>query len=604
MAASLSPIQSLPLEMLQKIFLQVPLREIFTRLPFVCHSFNEGLTDQFFRERSFEAFPALREIPQFYDPLLQTVENPWKLICFSLSGIRINTHLRPIATRTAQTFQGQFRSHFRSHVDAYHAERSEFVKKYRSAYGHDIPNQIQLPSAPKNSGEMEQLRLEIERDGLSGIMEEATKEGQRRSLEETGDQIVGENPHAFLPLIIVNRMFKKTIDVLRERTADPRCIKFFEMMIENCTIAFDHLELVKRSAPITELDGTLSIFSRILDDQNIFKKFSASIYYHILYLIPHLKFWIPQAEKIKQLLQDIEKEQSNPDPSGARIVHIRNTINSFPQPFPGMIWSRLYDQCGNRIQQWQWAEIHFQEHLDPLNWILRSVFSEIISLLNVYKDGFNANPMKDISFAISIIDSGYISFTYPPFNPEPTRTEDLYPIQETDIDSHPRAQAIWDDIDNPVRVVSMGPEPRQHNQGNDFTDKETLELLRREFYQGSQQDRLIPVDPNVVEYLLFLFSKIQSQLAKLKAFQIVLLANNSTPDIARKFFEALPEGTPGVTEASKSTLRELIWIANGCDDEGMGLNFGHFIIRERITSPLVLEVVQALREDLERKFSD
>jgi hypothetical protein len=138
-----------------------------------------------------------------------------------------------------------------------------------------------------------------------------------------------------------------------------------------------------------------------------------------------------------------------------------------------------------------------------------------------------------------------------------------------------------------------------------YTDAQLLNMISGVFAPAASTSTSSTVavpDAAIVTYVLGLFGQIQSPVVKIEAFQAVLGAINSTDDIARQFYDALPEGTIGVVEASRSSFRERVWISNGNSstygghDHGAG--FGDFIVYNAIRSPLAQTGAQGLRTAL------
>lgn len=137
-----------------------------------------------------------------------------------------------------------------------------------------------------------------------------------------------------------------------------------------------------------------------------------------------------------------------------------------------------------------------------------------------------------------------------------------------------------------------------------WSDAELLAMIRGQFVAagGTTSTTTIAAPAaDVVAYALNNFNQIQSPVTKMDAFLAVLSAVNSTDDIARQFYNGLPEGTPNV-EASRSAFRNHLWIANGRTsviggvDQGMG--FGDHIIGTAPRGPLAQQAAQNLRAAL------
>jgi hypothetical protein len=140
-----------------------------------------------------------------------------------------------------------------------------------------------------------------------------------------------------------------------------------------------------------------------------------------------------------------------------------------------------------------------------------------------------------------------------------------------------------------------------------YTDAQLLNMISGVFAPAGSITTgatTVPVpDATIVNYVLGLFGQIQSPVVKIEAFRAVLGAMNSTDDIARQFYDALPEGTIGTLEASRSSFREQVWIANGrssVDGSGHdhGSGYGDFVVYHAIRTPLAQAGAQNLRNAL------
>jgi hypothetical protein len=106
----------------------------------------------------------------------------------------------------------------------------------------------------------------------------------------------------------------------------------------------------------------------------------------------------------------------------------------------------------------------------------------------------------------------------------------------------------------------------------------------------------------IVTSLLQLFGEINSPAAKIEAFQVVLEASNSTDDIARQFYDTLPEGD-GTSAASKSSFRRHVWLGNNGGDSvynghDHGAGFGDHIVWHAIRGPLAQQAARNLHAAL------
>ncbi len=128
-----------------------------------------------------------------------------------------------------------------------------------------------------------------------------------------------------------------------------------------------------------------------------------------------------------------------------------------------------------------------------------------------------------------------------------------------------------------------------------LSDQELLAMIRGQFVTAPVTTPVPAAD--MVTYARDRFNEIQSPVVKMEAYETVLRAVNSTDDIARTFYDALPEGT-GIVEASKSAVRRFIWEANGRNDAGHGANYGNHMIATAPRGPTAQQAAQNLRTAL------
>jgi hypothetical protein len=129
-----------------------------------------------------------------------------------------------------------------------------------------------------------------------------------------------------------------------------------------------------------------------------------------------------------------------------------------------------------------------------------------------------------------------------------------------------------------------------------------IELI---FSQNSSQVAFPVPSPDLINTVLIPFQKCRSPEVKMEAFCDVLQATNSTDDIARQFYKALPEGKIGKLDASRTLLRHYIWLVNSQSDNGLSLGFSEHAIATAPRSFLAIHAAQCLCSKLyEKKIED
>ncbi len=111
------------------------------------------------------------------------------------------------------------------------------------------------------------------------------------------------------------------------------------------------------------------------------------------------------------------------------------------------------------------------------------------------------------------------------------------------------------------------------------------------FDRPQSNDHPSPVDAVRSERLaeaLNVFRQIQGPFYKAKAFERAIIAQNSTDDAARQFYNALPDQL-------QRDFREQIYIANGRNDNNHGIGFGEHIVATEIRGVLARTAAEHLK---------
>lgn len=91
---------------------------------------------------------------------------------------------------------------------------------------------------------------------------------------------------------------------------------------------------------------------------------------------------------------------------------------------------------------------------------------------------------------------------------------------------------------------------------------------------------------------LDLFTQIRSREAKIEAFEAAICSDKGRPltaNLPNQFYAALPVDL-------QEEFRHQLWVANGCDDDGRGINFGEYVVDNGLANnPLAKAAIQAMR---------
>lgn len=159
-------------------------------------------------------------------------------------------------------------------------------------------------------------------------------------------------------------------------------------------------------------------------------------------------------------------------------------------------------------------------------------------------------------------------------------------------------------------VTPLPPPPAAH-----FSDDQLIGMVRGIFVPppaaGTTGGVVAVPDDAIVREVVNRFRQIQSPDAKIEALGIVLNSPSATDAIAKRFYDALPEGTNGIrVEASKNAFRYSLWCLNmearapgaagsstfNGHDHGSG--FGDHIVEHHIRGDLAKQAAQHLRDAL------
>ncbi len=403
---------SIPSDARREIFSYLPARELFSTIPYVCKLFKNDLTNEFFKRKCFELFRSLESIPQFYDPIIQTVDNPWKVICYSLACISFNGFLDPIAHRLAKASLNKFKSYLspvRDEAQSRMIKSRETLKSICGDYCQD-PNS-KIDKAWK-SYEAFKAQAEKEINDTESIDEHSSAYARQMAKEFHIQANI--NIRILLRDRVRAEYYQSVALFLRQKNVDPRIVRSIELESQGLLLRadYDDLETERKNldAEIKHLEEVAGHYHTIINDQVMLEKFSTRAIFHILYLLPHFKIWMPLSsnlEKLNLLLQQTPRPESS-------ISYIQAIINSLPTPFPGTIWRELYDRRGNHIQEWQWAENHFHEYLGELSLILEPFIN---NCARRYGE-LNANPIRNAQFLMSFISHHNFTFNYPLICPD------------------------------------------------------------------------------------------------------------------------------------------------------------------------------------------
>lgn len=355
MAAIISFVsEDFPKEMRREILDRLPLKSCLI-LPRVSKLLLHEVDNDFFKAKCLDHFQTLKDLPRFLSPLVGCVDNPWAWIAYSLSGVRVNRELFPIAEKLALASQRNFLAFvaeqkgelmvtcdkFKRHLGVSSDKQKEIKTKLKEA-------ERAIKAWHATSGPILEKMLEEVADVKDSYEELITKTMMkfREDLLKRGIHPADENlqfidPEAILP-------------ELKKEKDDPKFEKYAKLRLEYNRLALDHkhLQLLKQCQKF------LKVFPQIETKPQIC---STALFYHILCLLPHMRNWMlsfSNALKLHEMLFETDFENPQILVEHASVSqNIMGMIDALPEPFPDTMRRDLVFQHGGE------ALDHLEDHL-------------------------------------------------------------------------------------------------------------------------------------------------------------------------------------------------------------------------------------------------
>lgn len=406
MSASNLDLIALPGEIRLNVFKFLPPKDLCAAYR-VCKLFRDDMTNSFFKEQCFAFFPALATIPRFYEPFVQTVENPWKWMCLSLSCKKIDAEkFAYIFADLAEPSSVKFESYLAEYMalNQSELEKDQASLKEISGVGDRDPNS-------KISKALKAFEESVNEMGTSDIFVD---------LQEA---IINQTPSDFSEqLSLANEILAETEDkpiseimfAIKDKITNPTIIQWSETGAKRIQAKRSCNQLFQKKA---HLKDSVDTKTELLADIKKFKKSSTTIallsdvVLTTLRLLPLLKQWmeyIPTIHKIEGELLQAKLAHHHQRLTPENIASLKHKINSLPKDIPELIWKQLY----KHVIESEWAYSYAQnavgeqglrlsgEHLEALSIIFTVTIQEHLKasgakpLLSIRN--FNLNPIHEI----------------------------------------------------------------------------------------------------------------------------------------------------------------------------------------------------------------
>lgn len=420
---------------LVEIFPRASLRDCL-RLPLVCKLLRDEVKNEFLKTRCLAHFPELASIPRFIEPLVASVKNPWGWICYSLSCKKVNESLYPVAEKIALSSRDSFYSYLLlQHVDRLDADQQTFKFLLDlDPETFDLDAEIKLAQeefdsnwTDDNQEAFEELKDQIKERGLEQGFMMVYNEAKREATESL-------DPHLH-PSQAIRKLMETDgpfLIAFEKRTTDP-------ILIQMAKLTSKRISAHWKVASLRELrkcTKAKNVFEKILGTR--LERCATTVFYHILFFLPHLKNWMPhfkQAKKLEKLLHKTTSQAYRLVIDKASVAsEVKPLVDSLPDPFPQILWKELkketghqnLDNLGNYLRQ---LLIVFENYCDSYG-VLRRELQK--------RGNFDLNPVLDFDLLKALLRSPSelqgIKFRYPSENPNleeiKTKLEQGQPAQD------------------------------------------------------------------------------------------------------------------------------------------------------------------------------
>ncbi len=305
--------------------------------------------------------PYLNKLSLFFNPLVKTMNNPWKLvITFCNAEPKEKWAVaEKIAKETAPRFGSLIEKQKFDYQDKFNKNAAE-NRLICGDYYQDPNSPIQQAWLASESSLTPEEKKEIEE--LENYVKSWIQDADNTDLYWTANMVT------YWKAIREAGEQKITVSqALRNSDVDPKVIRYFELeeKKDEAHKLYASLEFKRSSlSGANELiNKEISFRQRILDNYNCLKNFSEEMIYHILYLSPYTTKVLSTGPIIKEIQKDIkalngwDNESLADEKRKELISRIKENINRLPAEKSREIWSRLYRSCV-QVKQENQTQLH------------------------------------------------------------------------------------------------------------------------------------------------------------------------------------------------------------------------------------------------------
>lgn len=334
----------------------------------VCNFFKNDLTNDFLKERCFAFFPLLTSIPNFCKPFVETLENPWRWMCFSLSCKSADEiKLMPFAEELALASIGKFKSYLEKTVESYQTKLASDQASLKAICGEGVQdpkskiNQaITLAQEAWTKSDEEEVES-LERSFSTNL--QATRERSN-----IGNKL--EEKNLTDPEMLSEEEFSTALEIVKKHTSNLQIIKHFQLVMKKAKVDQPLAQLKEKASElnnaIQELSSKISTLE-IVQDHEFLHKYATTIIFQTLQSLPLMRRWKDHISEITNLSVIVKLSMDSWITQS--LEGIENKINSLPQDISSDIWNELRRKHANGDKNWKMSQ---REHLSTLSQLIPS----------------------------------------------------------------------------------------------------------------------------------------------------------------------------------------------------------------------------------------
>lgn len=334
----------------------------------VCKIFKDDMMqNDFFKSRCLAFFQSLSSMPNFYDPFIKTVENPWKWMCFALSCKKTDqVKLLSFAEQLAQASFENFNSYLAEIVKQYQTklESEQAALKAIRGEGEQDPNsQINQAKKLAEAAWTERDKEELENIGTALATNLQAAQDASKILNKF------EEKGLMNPVMLSDEESSTALEIVSQNTVVPQLIRQFQLNLKKAKAGrpFTRLNYEKLALDhsVKIISAKIATFNEITQNPKTLQKHTSMTIFETLYLLPLMRRWKDHIPMMTSLRIGVNSAMAS-----SKIEHIsliNDIFNTYSEGISNEVWHELHHKCANGEKNWKLSEM---KHVNVLSQII------------------------------------------------------------------------------------------------------------------------------------------------------------------------------------------------------------------------------------------